>query len=74
MDQDEECPHGLGDPAWCSVCLKRTTLPEETFGDPFLASYRGKCHDCHEAIDVGDSICRRFEDGISFGVVHEECV
>ena len=67
---DEGCPHGLGDPAWCSVCKHGPSKPEPvTVEALFCARYGGYCSDCGQPLTVGERIAK-----LSNGsYVHEEC-
>lgn len=75
MTELEECPHGLGDPAWCSTCKHGPTRPAVvTHGAPFVSRYAGSvCRECRAIIDAGERIAARLVDGNPVGYVHEEC-
>ena len=74
MAYQEECPHGLGDPEWCSVCKNKDALPPEiVFVGPFAAKFGGRCQMCRQPISVGDDIKLMKIDGENSGVVHEDC-
>lgn len=71
---DAECPHGLGDPSWCSVCKhgaaqhprreRRSTQP------PFRAKFEGTCPECRHVIQAGALVRRCTSDEY----VHAGCV
>lgn len=52
-----ECPHGLDDPAWCSICKNGPSEPDEVIalGQPFAAKFGGDCPAC----DSGDGVIRQ---------------
>jgi len=57
----DECPHGMGDPAWCTLCNGRTAAEEREARQVHhfaTARYDGYCHrdDCRVDIHVGDRI------------------
>ena len=68
---DPECPHGLGDPAWCSVCKHGPTKPEpvEVVSDPLRAKYAGNCPECDLPIFVGTWIVKLSNERY----IHERC-
>lgn len=70
-----ECPHGMDDPAWCSVCKHGPTKPSAVEYAPLAwpARYEGRCARCDSHIYVGDLIATRFVDGDPSGWVHAEC-
>lgn len=46
MVDDEECPHGMDDPMWCSICIEKTRPRViEVLDDEyeFTARYDGHC-------------------------------
>jgi len=51
----EECPHGMGDPDWCSICKHGPTKPEPLMTRfQFIARYEGtQCPECDLPIAVG---------------------
>lgn len=69
---DEECVHGLGDPAWCTICNGRENRQgslEKTIQYTFKAKFNSKCNWCGESIEVGDFIVRTALDDY----ICEEC-
>lgn len=71
MTGDTECPHGLGEPAWCSTCQTGPTRPPKPMGHAWPARYPGRCFGkgCGEAIEEGQPIVL-MTDGT---YRHEEC-
>lgn len=60
----EECPHGMGDPSWCSVCKHGVTKPEPapTVEATFRARYDGVCPTCDDLIDAGSMVHKLSND------------
>jgi hypothetical protein len=63
-----ECPHGLDDPSWCSVCKEPQAKNFKPVGSLFHAKWNGNCPSCGEDIAVGDFIVNT-----TLGHVHAEC-
>lgn len=60
MSDQDECPHGMGDPAWCSVCKHGPTrLEVQPYGYPFPSRYDGHCAECHLPIYPPELIASR---------------
>lgn len=56
---DPECVHGLGDPAWCTICngtTSRAAAEAARVVHRMSARYNGRCQTCSTPIDVGDHI------------------
>ena len=67
----DECPHGMEDPSWCSLCSQPSVL-DELQGDisrPFAARYDGHCEECNLPVRVGERLV--MFAGVAF---HEKCV
>lgn len=70
MDSGEECPHGMGEPEWCSICLHGVpTTPISSVVAVFIARYPGRCSYCQDDIYTGDRIASMTDDSYR----HEEC-
>lgn len=73
MIEEEECPHGMENSAWCSICKNKGALVLELDGQDdeydFIAKYSGYCRECKSDIDPGD-MCRHLETGQN---VHKAC-
>lgn len=66
----DECPHGMEDPAWCSLCKRGPTKPEPvTVVARFPARYDGQCPGCDLPIKVGQLVAKLSNDTY----VHEGC-
>lgn len=69
-----ECPHGMGDPAWCSVCKHGPSKPahreRRSVEAPFAAKFEGVCPECRHVVQPG-ALIRRCT---SNEYVHAGCV
>jgi hypothetical protein len=59
----DECDHGIFPATACGMCKdvieqKERHKTRETIIARWVAQYDGHCADCHDAIEVGDIICR----------------
>lgn len=49
---DVECPHGMDDPSWCSVCKHGVSRPTKrerrSTQPPFKAKFDGVCPECRD--------------------------
>jgi hypothetical protein len=71
MTDDDECPHGLGLKAACTLCNGRAAREARitTEGTTFTARYRSTCFECGNEFDVDERIGR-----LSNGrYAHEAC-
>lgn len=73
MIEQDECPHGMEDPSWCSICKHKGELVIDLSGADseyeFIAKYEGWCGECREEISIGDH-CLHLENGRN---VHKTC-
>lgn len=70
---DTECPHGLGERAWCVICNGRDQAErkaQQSRTRAFDARYISTCPECKRIITVGQSIVIERSTGKA---VHEEC-
>lgn len=78
-DEDTECPHGLGERAWCQLCngkaeAARKLQAEHDEEKRFTtARFSGVCFVCGGHFMVGDEIGRKLGDLRGFWS-HRECV
>jgi hypothetical protein len=58
--EEEECPHGLGSPSWCSICLHGPTFRhvDVTVVARFRAKYRSTCSGCDFSIEPGQRVTK----------------
>ena len=68
---NDECPHGMEDPDWCSTCkhgpAKRN---RHTYGPAIIARFDGQCQACNLPTSPGQVIVKA-DDAYW---VHAECV
>ena len=65
-----ECPHGMGDPAWCSICKHGPVKVERPeIVATFRARYDGDCRGCSLPISVGQIVHKLSNDAY----VHQGC-
>jgi hypothetical protein len=63
-DDEDECPHGLGSPAFCSVCKHGPSKDARVQGEPekvmsrFTAGFEGHCRECNLPIMPGQTIAK----------------
>lgn len=71
---EDECPHGMDSPDWCSVCRHGPRSTDAiTYGDwSFPALFDGQCCECNLPIHPGEAIARR-EKGEQALWVHWDC-
>lgn len=72
MTLPDDCPHGLPEPAWCSICRDGPQLsrPSDINREVTItARHGGHCDWCERPIDIGDPITM-WSDG---RWRHEEC-
>ncbi len=54
----DECPHGMEDPSWCSICKHKDDLIVPRDGADseynFVARFKSHCTICRNPIDIGD--------------------
>jgi len=58
-EPDVECVHGMGDPAWCTICNGRESRERAELAravHSISARRYGHCQKCHDEIEVGDTI------------------
>lgn len=66
-----ECPHGLEDPQWCSICKHGPEKKKrEEAVARFAARYEGHCAICDLPLYVGQRAAKTTRDR----VVHEDCL
>lgn len=66
----EECPHGMEDPNWCSLCKHKDDIVVVDDSEyEFIAKYDGWCPECRSDIKPGDACVHR-TNGQN---VHQEC-
>lgn len=70
LADDDECPHGMPDPAWCSTCKHGPTIhpPVEPVAT-FTARFTSRCASCDEPMHEGDRITKWSDDTYT----HEGC-
>lgn len=57
--EDEECIHGLGERAWCTICNGKDEKERAIAWNivaKFKAKYDGTCSNCSTGILVGDYV------------------
>ena len=66
-----ECPHGIPDPSWCSICRHGPTPTTEAPTRQWsgVARLAGHCDGCNLPINIGQPITR-WSDG---AYRHERC-
>lgn len=75
-DDEDECPHGLGSPEFCSVCKHGPAKDSRVQGEPerivarFIAGFEGHCRECDLPIAPGQSIAKLMP---SERYVHADC-
>lgn len=69
MAEEDECPHGMEDPSWCSICKHKGDIIVEIVEYSFDAKYEGFCEGCKELIEIGQP-CVHLSTGKN---VHREC-
>ena len=74
---DEECIHGMGDPAWCVICNGRAARDRaaaqeaaSTVEYSFKAKFVGRCAECLEPWRPGELVSRCTDERIR----HAGCV
>lgn len=69
--EEDECPHGMEDPSWCSICKHKGDIVVVVDDDEynFTARFDGHCGECNLPISVGQR-CRHLSNGRN---VHENC-
>ncbi len=76
LAEEDECPHGMEDPSWCSICKHKGDIIviDESSPDEILyrfhAKYEGDCKECEFPINIGE-LCVKIGDG---RIVHQRCV
>lgn len=58
---EEECIHGLGDPAWCTICNGRKAREDAMKWNieyVFQAKFDSVCDNCSTGILEGDTIAK----------------
>lgn len=61
-EDEEECPHGAGNQAWCTICNgrdKRDRVAEQKILYSFAAKFNGRCSECHERVEAGEILFAR---------------
>ena len=72
----EECPHGMDDPDWCSICKHGVTRPvtKPRYGPAIItARFDGQCVECNLPVMPGHLVTAR-EDNERVAWVHVGCV
>ena len=56
-EEEDECPHGLGMKAACTICNGRDKKASTTGVEyTFVAKYPGRCDWCSTRLSIGDTI------------------
>lgn len=65
FDEAGECPHGLGDPAWCTLCSGKDQRAKTQAAAEanevvalLIARFPGDCARCGDPIRKGDAIAK----------------
>lgn len=67
---NSECIHGLGEPAWCTICNGRQAREDAIAWNikyHFRAKYEGVCTNCFTDILVGDNVAMTEGRGVICG-------